>query len=361
MQTITKYLVLLILSLSITQLHAQEETKSVNKQKIEYLENLKQRIKNNERELLKAKVETINQRLDKGEISQTEANRLKKEAAKKHALNIENKIAIIDNKILLIERNGENVNLYELNESESIYLRIGGDENTNDSFIFLGNKKDDKPRKYDKRTSSDMVFAFGLNNAIIEGNNLDNSPYKIGGSRFFEIGWAWKTRVFKNSNWMRFKYGYSFQINGLKPKDNMYFVQNGNETSLEEFQYNLNKSKLTITNLVFPVHFEFGPSKRIDRDDYFRYSTNNKFKIGVGGYAGFNIGTRQKLKYTANGEKIKDKIKRNYNATSLVYGLSGYVAIDDVALYIKYDLSPIFKNQTIKQNNISIGLRFDMD
>lgn len=361
MQTITKYLVLLILSFSIIQAHAQDENNTEKKEKIEHLENLKQRIKNNERELLKAKVETINQRLDKGEISQTEANRLKKEAAKKHALNIENKIAIIDNKILLIERNGENVNLYELNESESIYLRIGGDENTNDSFIFLGNKKDDKPRKYDKRTSSDMVFAFGLNNAIIEGNNLDNSPYKIGGSRFFEIGWAWKTRVFKNSNWMRFKYGYSFQINGLKPKDNMYFVQNGNETSLEEFQYNLNKSKLTITNLVFPVHFEFGPSKRIDRDDYFRYSTNNKFKIGVGGYAGFNIGTRQKLKYTANGEKIKDKIKRNYNATSLVYGLSGYVAIDDVALYIKYDLSPIFKNQTIKQNNISIGLRFDMD
>ena len=109
------------------------------------------------------------------------------------------------------------------------------------------------------------------------------------------------------------------------------------------------------------MHFEFGPSRRIDRDDYFRYSTYNKFKIGVGGYAGFNIGTRQKLKYTAEGEKIKDKMKRNYNATSLVYGLSGYVAVDDIALYVKYDLSPIFKDQAVKQNNISVGVRFDMD
>jgi len=45
-----------------------------------------------------------------------------------------------------------------------------------------------------------MVLAFGLNNAIVEGESFDDSPYKIGGSRFFEIGWAWKTRVFKNSN-----------------------------------------------------------------------------------------------------------------------------------------------------------------
>jgi len=358
MQTITKYLVLLILSLSITQLHAQDETKSVNKQKIENLQSVKQTIKNEERELLKAEVEAINQRFDRGEISQVEANRLKKESAKKHALNIENKIAIVDNKIALLKRNR---NISNDDEGNNAMIRIGRGDDTSNSFIFIGNKKNDRPRKYDRRTSSDMVLAFGLNNAIIEGSSLNDSPYKIGGSRFFEIGWAWKTRVFKNSNWLRFKYGYSFQINGLKAKDNMYFVQNGNETNLEVFSNDLSKSKLTITNLVFPVHFEFGPSKRIDKDDYFRYSTRNKIKIGVGGYAGFNIGTRQKLKYSSNGEKIKDKIKRNYNATSLVYGLSSYIAFGDTALYVKYDLSPIFKNQVVEQNNISVGVRFDMD
>jgi hypothetical protein len=362
MQTITKYLVLLILSLSLTQAHAQEETKSTNnKQKIENLQSVKQTIKNKERELLKVKVEAINIRLDKGEISQKEAENLKKEAAKKHALNIENKIAIIDNKIALLERN-KNGYIYNTDDDgERVLLRIGSGDDTSDSFIFIGNKKNDKPRKYDRRTSSDIVLAFGLNNAIIDGSSLNDSPYKIGGSRFFEIGWAWKTRVFKNSNWLRFKYGYSFQINGLKPKDNMYFVQNGNETNLEVFSNDLSKSKLTITNLVFPIHFEFGPSKRIDRDGYFRYSTRNKLKIGVGGYAGFNIGTRQKLKYTADGEKIKDKIKRNYNTSDFVYGLSSYIAFGDTALYVKYDLSPIFKNQVVEQNNISIGLRFDMD
>ena len=113
--------------------------------------------------------------------------------------------------------------------------------------------------------------------------------------------------------------------------------------------------------MVFPVHFEFGPSKKIERDTYFRYSTHNQFKVGLGGYAGFNIGARQKLKYTVDGETVKDKQKRDFNTSNLVYGLSGYIAFDSMALYVKYDLSPIFKDQAIDQRNISIGVRFDMD
>ena len=359
MRTITKYLVSLILVLSVAMSYAQDsDSENNNEEKIELLKAFKDKIKTEEREFLKEEVELINQRLENGDITESEATRLKKDAAKNRALNIENRLAIVDNKIALLERNSD-VSMISNDDDPGFRISFGGSDA--DDKIFRIGKWKNKPRKYDRRTTSDIVLAFGLNNAIVEGESFDESPYKIGGSRFFEIGWAWKTRVFKNSNFLRLKYGYSFQINGLKPKDNMYFVQDGNETMLEEFPSELKKSKLSITNLVFPLHFEFGPSKRIDRDNYFRYSTRNQFKIGIGGYAGFNIGTRQKLKYSTDGEKIKDKIKRSFNATSLVYGLSGYIAFDDTALYVKYDLSPIFEDQAIKQNNISVGVRFDMD
>jgi hypothetical protein len=167
--------------------------------------------------------------------------------------------------------------------------------------------------------------------------------------------------VFKNSNAVRFKYGFSFMWNKLDIKDGKYLVNNDGNIQFEDFPYNLDKAKFRTTNLVFPVHFEFGPSKRIERKDYFRYSTHRQFKIGLGGFAGFNLQGMQKLKYKNDGDKVKDKIKQGYNTTDFVYGLSGYVAINDVALYVKYDLSPIFKNQTIEQNNISVGFRFDMD
>ena len=358
MQIITKYLTLIILGFCVMQTNAQDSLQnSINNSKIETLKKIKEIIKTEERELLKSEVEAINQRLDRGEITQKKAENLKKEAAKKRALNIENRIAIVDNKIALLGRNDEGYN-ENTGETSTLGLSIGGDGG---SFAGFKIKGKNKHKKYDKRTTSDMVIAFGLNNTIIEGEKLDDSPYKFGGSRFFEIGWAWKTRVFKNSNFLRFKYGYSFQINGLKPTDNKYFVAQGNQTMLKEFQYDLSKSKLSITNLVIPIHFEFGPSKKIERNTYYRYSTHKQFKFGIGGYAGFNIGTQQKLKYKVDGDRIKDKIKRDYNTSNLVYGLSGYVAFGTTGLYVKYDLNPIFKDQAIDQNNISLGLRFDMD
>ncbi|WP_299553259.1 hypothetical protein [Seonamhaeicola sp.] len=358
MQTITKYLALVVLCLIVQFINAQDSIPQVNRDKIETLKDLKEQIKAEEREFLKAEVEAINIRLENGEITNVEADALKKEAAKKRALNIENRIAIINNKIALLERNEAGYKPGDDEELSKVGLSIGGEDGTFAGIKINGKKK---PKKYDRRTSSDMVLAFGLNNAIIEGQSLDDSPYKFGGSRFFEIGWAWKTRVFKETNFLRFKYGYSFQINGLKPTDNMYFVNQGGQTVLEAFPQDLKKSKLSITNLVFPMHLEFGPSKKIDKETYFRYSTDRQFKLGLGGYAGFNIGTRQKLKYTVDGERIKDKRKRGLNTSDLVYGLSGYVAFGGTALYVKYDLSPIFKDQLVDQNNISIGVRFDMD
>lgn len=359
MQTITKHLVLLALLFSMQLIYAQDSIQNGNNQsKIKVFKELKEQIQNEERNFLKVEVEAINLRLEKGDISNSEAENLKKEVAKKRALNIENRLAIIDNKIMLMERNEEGYNINNEEELSRVDFSLAGNDK---SFAGIKFNYRNKPKKYDLRTSSDFVLAFGLNNAIIEGESFNDSPYKIGGSRFFEIGWAWKTRVFKESNFMRLKYGYSFQMNGLKPTDNQYFVQQGNQTALEVFPEDLKKSKLTITNLVFPVHFEFGPSKKIEKDTYFRYSTDNQFKIGIGGYGGFNIGTRQKLKYDIDGERTKDKQKRGFNTTNLVYGVSGYIAFDDTALYVKYDLSPIFNDQVIKQNNISVGVRFDMD
>ena len=218
-----------------------------------------------------------------------------------------------------------------------------------------------KSKKYDKRTYKDLVFAFGFNNAIIEGQSLENSPYRIGGSGFIELGHDWKTRIFNTSNFWRFKYGFSFQWNKFDIKNNKFLINTNGTTSLEEFSSELGKAKFRTTNLVFPFHLEFGPSKKIEKKNYFRYSTKKKLKIGLGAYAGLNLGNMQKLKYRVDGDRIKDKQKGEFEVSNFVYGLSSYVGFGSSALYVKYDLSPVFKNQTNKQNNISIGLRLDLD
>ena len=340
-------LLLLIAGISLLPVKISAQTTKKQETVLE-LQAQKEQVVLDEKEALKIEVLAINKRQESGELTAEEASVLKKEAATKHARNIEDKLAILESKIDLLERNDADF------EDDSVFGIFIGKEK-----LQLGNDK--KEVIYDRRTTSDLVLAIGFNNALIEGQSLNDSPYKIGGSRFFELGLAWKTRVFTNSNFLRLKYGFSFQFNGLKLDDNQYLVEQGDQTVLETFPLNLDKSKLRMDHLVFPVHFEFGPSTKHTGDNYFRYSTRNQFKIGLGGYAGFNLLTIQKLKYEENGDARKDKFKQNFNTNNFIYGLSGYVAFGGTALYVKYDLNTIFKNNPVAQRNISVGLRFDMD
>ncbi len=360
MRTLSYYILSIMVTLCSYSAQGQEQEHY--QKKIKSLQEQKAAITAQEKEALKIEIVSINERLEKGKITATEATSLKEAAAKRRALNIENRIAIVDNEIALLERNkGDGIKLITRDSIDKIGITIDFTKKGGSSLVWQQERSWKREIKYDRRTYSDLVLAVGLNNVITEGQSLEDSPYKIGGSRFFEIGWAWRTRVFKNSNFLRFHYGVSFQYNGLKPKGNNYFVINEDgEAELQEFEFDLRKSKFRMDNLVFPVHFEFGPSNVKETDEKIRYSIYKKFRIGVGGYGGFNIGTRQKLKYSVDGERIKEKFKRDYNTNDLIYGLSAYMGVGGTLLYAKYDLNPIFNDVSPKQRNISLGLRFDL-
>jgi hypothetical protein len=360
MHTFLRFLIPFLLMGCLQHLEAQDDYQ----QKIRDLKALRERVEKEEKEALKQEVLRIEERLKAGEVTVGEARELKEAAARKHALNIENRLAMIDNEIALLERNrgfgmgGED----PLGDSSR---HPGQDEPWHDDCRVLGIDcyfwDDDHPRPYDRRTYSDLVIAFGFNNALIEGQSLEDSPYRLGGSRFFEIGWAWRTRVFRHSNFMRVHYGFSFQFNGLKPEGNQIFVTDaGGQTSLEDFPFDLRKSKFRTDNLVFPVHLEFGPSRKRQSEHHIRYSLRNQFRFAVGGYGGVNLGARQKLKYSVDGDRKKDKLKGGYNTSDLIYGLSAYMGVDGFLLYVKYDLNPIFQDAAVEQRNISLGLRFDL-
>lgn len=352
-----KMLIVLVFTTIGMQTIAAQDTEA--QKKIDALEKQIELIKTQEKNALKVDIEAINKRLDKKEISLEEAKSLKAEAAKNRALNIENKVAIINNKIALLKRNGNEDLTYSATDSTQQKVQFGLE--LNDKPIFVVKSADENRVRYDRRTYSEFVWAIGLNNTLIDNESLDDSPYKIGGSRFFEMGFVWQTRVFKNTNFMRLNYGFSFQFNGLKPTNNQYFEENNGQTELQEFAYDLKKSKLRVDNLVFPMHLEFGSSKKREIKNGFRYSIRKQFRLGIGAYGGFNIGTRQKLKYSRDGENVKDKLKRGYNVSDLIYGLSAYTGIGGTLLYVKYDLNPLFKDALVEQHNVSLGLRFDLD
>jgi hypothetical protein len=363
MNTLVRFLIPVVMVCCVMQLSAQVDYQT----KIKELEAQRELVVKQEKEALKTEITRIDGRLEAGQISLEEAQGLKEAAAEKHALNINNRQAIIDNEIALLERNKEDAVAVQDSLSEKPKLTIMIENiDKEDDCEFFGIGCDhwdwdwDGHHRYDKRTFSDLVIAFGLSNADIEGASLEDTPYKVAGSRFFEIGWNWRTRVFQNSNWLRFHYGFLFQFNGIKPKDNAYFVNENGETTLQEFEYELRKSKFRMDNLVVPVHFEVGPSRKRVSENRIRYSLKNQFRFGFGGYAGINLGARQKLKYTRDGDRVKDKLKGGYDASDFVYGLSTYIGAGGTLLYFKYDLNPIFQNTEVKEQFIALGLRLDI-
>ena len=74
-----------------------------------------------------------------------------------------------------------------------------------------------------------------------------------------------------------------------------------------------------------------------------------------------NIKSKQIIKYDLDGYETVEKTKGDFNVNSFVYGLSTYLGYKSTSLYLKYDLNPLFKDNTVKQNNISLGLRFDFN
>lgn len=341
---------------SQTEKEPQKTDTISNESRIMELETERSRVVEMEKEQLKKKVSAIENQLAANQITKEEAERQKMDFATIAAKNIENRTAIIDNQIELLKRDQ-----YLALDEGGLRVAVGAGIDRIFNVNFGGKNYSEEEVEYDKRTTSGPVIAAGLNNAIIKGQSLEDSPYKIGGSRFFEVGWAWKTRVFENTNWLRLNYGFSFQFNGLKMEDNQYYVERGDQTVLETFPLNLDKSKMRFDNFVIPLHFEIGSSEKIVKEDRIRYKIENKFKLGLGGYAGLNLLTIQKLKYEEDGNNRKDKLKRNYNTNNFIYGLSGYVGVGDFAVYLKYDLNTIFKDNPIDQRNVSLGVRFDLD
>lgn len=199
------------------------------------------------------------------------------------------------------------------------------------------------------RTLKRLFVGFGLNNTTHKAE-LTND-YKLLGSRFFEAGGEFSMAIHP-TGWYRLNYGLSVQFNGLKPKDNRIFQEQGRETELVAFPERLQKAKLRLDNLVVPVHVEFGPA---DADFQAR-----GWRVGLGGYTGIRMGTRQKLRYRMDGRRQREKQAQRLHTNDFVYGWSAYAGYGKTALYLKYDLNTLFKHDKEEQHNVSLGLRLTL-
>ncbi|ESU20152.1 hypothetical protein FCR2A7T_15670 [Flavobacterium cauense R2A-7] len=304
-----------------------------------------------EKQALKDQVDDINKQLEMGRLTQEQADKMKIEIATVQAKKIENRVAMEQEKLnaLVQEKvEGKISDTTKVRKKRRYGITVSGGELNEEG--------------KEKRTTSQFVIAGGFNNLVTNGA-VANSDFGYLRSVFYEWGFTKRTRLAKESNLLHLKYGLSFMYNIVAPTDNRYFVDNGKETVLETFPIDLRKKDTYFKNvyIAIPLHLEFDFSKKSVKEGKKFYKSHDGFRFGLGGYAGYNINSKQFLSYEVDGYRIKEKQKGNWNVNDWNYGLSSYLGWGQTSLYVKYDLSPLFKDNPVKQNNVSLGVRFDLN
>ncbi len=331
--------------LCFSKINAQESFESQAKSIATKIEN----ITKEEKSALKTEVEAINIQLDSNQITKEEADRKKEALAQVRAKNIETRVAKEQEKLAVLVQKKVDGNITVV------------DSTGRKTFVIPAMKVINSDDKNKKRSTSQFVLAFGANNLVTDGS-VANSDFNYWQSRFFEWGFTYNTRILKNDNLLHLKYGFSVMYNNICPNDNRYFVPSTNsQTNLQVFPYELENSRFKNVYLVAPLHLEFDFSGNKYKNGSTSFSTHKGVRLGIGSYGGFHVKSKQKMQYNIDDDKIRIKTKGDFNANDFIYGVSTYLGYKETSLYLKYDLNPLFKNNTVEQNNISLGLRFDFN
>jgi len=313
-----------------------------------------EKITKDEKEALKIEVEAVNKQLENGSLTTAQADEKKQQLSEARATIIENKVAVVQTELNdLVQQKVDG----KIKESSSINRKTY-------EFVWRSNIKDSiRKIKGESRTTSQFVIATGSNNLVTNGA-IANSDFKYLRSAFFEWGLTRNYRLSKNSNLVHLKYGFSWMYNQLNATDNRYFVVNGDQTELATFPTHLRKKDTYFKNVyvTIPLHLEFDFSKtKTDAEGNKIFNSHQGFRFGIGGYVGYNTNSKQFLSYEVDGYRINERQKGNWNVNDWNYGLSTYVGYKETSLYLKYDINPMFINNVVDQNNISLGIRFDFN
>ena len=322
-----------------------------------------------EKGALKDDLQLIEKDLEKGSVSKDQADALKLKKAQEHATAIDTKVAVEQQKLeQLVQDKVDGKVQYErnhLDKGNSVVFGnnsnpIGSQTEINMISMKVYNGQQDKEERQSKRTTSQLVFAAGLNNVATKGI-VEKSDFKYLGSHFYELGISYNTRILPESNLLHAKYGLSLQYNNLRATDNRSFIVNGNQTNLEMNTLQQEDARFKNVNLVFPAHLEFDFTKTQQRDGKTYFKTHDSFRFGLGGFVGLNLKSKQYINYDSDSYTSRDITRGDFNTSNFIYGLSAYIGYKATSLYLKYDLNPLFKDNVIKQNNVSLGVRFDFN
>lgn len=221
-------------------------------------------------------------------------------------------------------------------------------EEEEDEYEDEGEESDDWGKdysmKWSKKTWQSFNFDLGLNNYLSDGTfpDVENALYSVRpwGSWYVGINSIQRTKL-GNKFFIEWGLGVSW-YNFKFEKDNIHIQKDDTGVIFLEDTVHSNfiKSKLTVSYInasIIPV-LDFGGKGKKSRV----WEKGGGFRIGIGPYVGYRIGSYGKLVYKDDGDREKEKSRSNFYLENFRYGLrlqAGYRSTD---VFVNYDLNDLF-------------------
>ena len=143
--------------------------------------------------------------------------------------------------------------------------------------------------------------------------------------------------------------GLKFQFNNYRFDNNITLNQDSTVIwYTEETTVTYAKTKLTNTYLLVPLMLEF------------HFPGDDKLHLAVGAEAGIKIGSHTKTMYKDDGEKIKDKERKDFYLSPFRYNAVAKIGYDDLSVFLNYSLETMFeKDRGPELYPLMVGIAFN--
>jgi hypothetical protein len=213
-------------------------------------------------------------------------------------------------------------------------------------------------------------FDIGMNNYLENGvfpnDNNENYSVRPWGSWHLAIGTNYKSQILGK---LFLEYGASVSWYNFKFENNDIRLEKtdiGTRFVLEGLTTDYVKSKLTTThlNLSLVPTLDFGKKysrngniwNRWDKDDD-HDNYHRGFRIGIGGYAGYKLGSYAKYVVEKEGKKLKSKDRDGFYLNNWRYGARLQLGYRGTDIFFNYDISELFtEGKGPSLNTFSFGI-----
>lgn len=336
-----------------------EFNKSVNRIAIQIQnETIKEKL------ILKTKVDSLYALVDSKKIShevgQEEKFKLAQESTKRLEIKInqlnDSLSSLVQNNVEQAVKKGELIEELDTVSSSSYYTVFGKE-------AYYNQNKVGKRILGERRTTFRLHFIYGMSNLVTNGS-VANSDIRYIPSNFIQAGYNLKTRVLKNNNLLYLRYGFNMEFNSLKPTEHRYFKVENGQTIISKHEKDLTKSRLNLQSFQIPLYLEFDFTPKLIDEKTGRtfFRSEESWRLGIGGYVNFSWTKRNGQQiYHYSEDEVKYRVEKaeDLGLNKTRYGLGAYVGYGMFSLFAQYELTPLFKNNTEKQNMASFGVRMD--